>query len=85
MSVTAHNPVSYLPNLRLRERLAHAFTRKVDQGRQYGDLRDLPDYLLLDIGVDPRDVKNGRLELIDRPDMLHHGSTTFEFRTTAKS
>ena len=45
----------------------------------------LPDHLLLDIGVDPRDVPFNVAGEIARPDLAHSGPATATFRTIAKS
>jgi uncharacterized protein YjiS (DUF1127 family) len=55
------------------------------QGRLYRSLKDLPDHLLLDIGVDPRDVPGNSDQVNARPELLWHGATAKTSRTTAKS
>ena len=41
---------------RLHALVSRVFAGRSAQGRLYGGLKDLPDHLLLDIGVDPRKV-----------------------------
>jgi hypothetical protein len=58
---------------------------KASQVRDYDELKALPDHLLLDIGVDPRDVPFNVAGEISRPDLAHSGPGTAAFRTIAKS
>jgi uncharacterized protein YjiS (DUF1127 family) len=55
------------------------------QVRDYSDLKALPDRLLLDIGVDPRDVPSNVAGEIARPDLAHSGPATAAYRIIAKS
>jgi uncharacterized protein YjiS (DUF1127 family) len=55
------------------------------QGRLYRNLKDLPDHLLLDIGVDPRDVPAGAEGVIARQDLVFLGVNATGLRTAAKS
>ena len=85
MSITAARPVPFSLAGRAHALLLQLFAGKHAQGRLYRDLRDLPDYLLLDIGVDPRDVPVRAGEVGARPDLLWHDATVMSFRKAAKS
>jgi hypothetical protein len=61
------------------------FTGSSSQGRLYRSLKDLPDHLLLDIGVDPRDVPVSAEGGIARSDLVYSGPAAMAFRTVAKS
>ncbi len=65
--------------------VAQLFARKNSMVRSLTGLQNLPDYLLLDIGVDPRDVPNNLDEVITPPDIAHGALVAPVFRTTAKS
>ncbi len=85
MSVIAINRLS--PSIVER---AHALLQRLlpaedTKGRLYKDLKDLPDHLLLDIGIDPRHTPLSLHEVIARPDLAHGGVVTTAFRTVAKS
>ena len=85
MTITAARPVSHSFAERLHDLLSPLFAGKSAQGRLYRQLKDLPDYLLLDIGVDPREVPV-RVEAAGvGPDLLHGGLAARVFRTVAKS
>jgi uncharacterized protein YjiS (DUF1127 family) len=74
-----------LPSISLRALLHRLFAAGSSQGRFYRSLKRLPDHLLLDIGVDPRDVPvNGEGETA-RPDLALTGLAARMFRTAAKS
>jgi hypothetical protein len=83
MSITAARPVSFSLAERAHALLSRLFAGKGSQGRLYRGLKDLPDYLLLDIGVDPREVPGG--EEGGRPDVLWQEAAAMTFRTAAKS
>ena len=86
MSIIAARPVPHsLTELRLRALLAPLFARKSLQGRLHGDLRDLPDYLLLDIAVDPRDVPVRAEEAGAQAEVFCSELTARLARTAAKS
>ena len=85
MSITATRPVSFAIAARLRTLQERLFAGKGPQGRLYRDLIDLPDHLLLDIGVDPRSVPSSADDVIARPDLLYTGPAAAVFRTAAKS
>ena len=85
MSITAARPVSHSLAERLHALFSTLFVGKSPQGRQYSGLKDLPDYLLLDIGVDPRDVPESADEVIARPDLLWQEAAAISFRTAPKS
>ena len=73
MSITATSPVSHSLAERLHALISPLFAGKSAQGRLYRGLKDLPDYLLLDIGVDPRDVPVKGEEAGAGPDLLYGG------------
>ena len=85
MSITAARPVSHSLAESLHALFSPLFAGKSAQGRLYRGLKDLPDYLLLDIGVDPRDVPVRTEGEGARPDLLHGGLVARVFRITAKS
>jgi hypothetical protein len=71
MSITfaASTPSSIL--LRLHTLFDHLSRAVAPQGRLYGNLRDLPDHLLVDIGVDPRRVPTRLEDDLSRPDVFY--------------
>jgi uncharacterized protein YjiS (DUF1127 family) len=85
MSIIAIPHASPSITERVQTLLQRLFARESAQGRLYKDLRNLPDHLLLDIGIDPRDVPNRTDGVIARPDLAHGGVVTMAFRTVAKS
>lgn len=70
---------------RLPELLRQLWETNTSRVRHYHDLKALPDHLLLDIGVDPRNVPFNVASEIARPDLAHSGPATATFRTNAKS
>ncbi len=85
MSVTSTRPISFVISecfSVFRERL---FPGGNTTDRFCEVLKDLPDHLLLDIGVDPRDVPNRNSQEILHHNLLHGGRATTAFRTVAKS
>lgn len=85
MSITATRPVSHALTERLHALLAPLFAGKKSQGRLYRGLKDLPDYLLLDIGVDPRDVPVQAEKAGARAEVLWQEAGAMKCRTAAKS
>lgn len=85
MSITAASPVSHSLAERLHALLSPLFAESRPQGRLYGGLKDLPDYLLLDIGVDPRDVPVRGDGTGARAEVLRRESTATSARTSAKT
>ena len=85
MSITATRPASHSLVESLHTLLSPLFAGKNAQGRLYRGLKDLPDHLLLDIGVDPRDVPTRAGEAGTRPDVLWQDAAAMGFRTVAKS
>ncbi len=85
MSITATSPVSHAFADRLHLLLSPLFAGKGPQGRLYRGLNDLPDYLLLDIGVDPRDVPVRGDGTGARAEVLRRESTATSARTSAKT
>lgn len=85
MSITATRPVSHSLAESLHALLSPLFAGKKSQGRLYRGLKDLPDHLLLDIGVDPRDVRVRAEEAGVQPEVLHGGLAARVFRIAAKS
>ena len=85
MSIAAFAPAS--PSLieRAHALLALLFASHPSKGRRHRSLKNLPDHLLLDIGIDPRNVPTNTEQEIARPDMAHRGLTGLVFRTVAKS
>ncbi len=65
--------------------LKRAFAARFAQGRQYSELKELPDHLLLDIGIDPRCAPVSLQEAIARPDYAHGGVVLAHARTVARS
>jgi len=59
--------------------------KKARHRRLPRELASLPDHLLLDIGVDPRNVPNPAGEIISRPDLARDGLVPPIWRSTAKS
>ncbi len=85
MSITAAGTVSHSLAESLHSLFSPLFAGKKSQGRLYRDLKDLPDYLLLDIGVDPRDVPVRAEEGSARPEVLWREAAAVRFRTEARS
>ena len=83
MSITAARPVSHALAERAYALLSRLLAVKGAQGRLYRNLKDLPDHLLLDIGVDPRDVPTRAGEADTRPDVLWQDAAAVTFRTAA--
>jgi uncharacterized protein YjiS (DUF1127 family) len=83
MSAITLQPAS--PTFSLSALFRWRFTGSNSQGRLYRNLKDLPDHLLLDIGVDPRDVPVSGKREIARPDLAFSGLGATGFRTVAKS
>jgi uncharacterized protein YjiS (DUF1127 family) len=83
MSVITLHPAS--PAISLRALFQLRFAEASAQGRLYRSLKDLPDHLLLDIGVDPRDVPTKTEGGIARTDLAYSGPAAMRFRTAAKS
>jgi uncharacterized protein YjiS (DUF1127 family) len=83
MSVIVINPAS--PAFSLSALFRWRFSVSSSQGRLYRDLKDLPDHLLLDIGVDPRNVPVRGEGGIARPDLLYQELTAAALRTAAQS
>jgi uncharacterized protein YjiS (DUF1127 family) len=83
MSAVTLHPA--LPAISLRALFHRRFAEASSQGRLYRNLKDLPDHLLLDIGVDPRDVPVSAEGGIARPDLAFSGLGAMGFRTAAKS
>ena len=78
--ITSPSIISRLPAL-----LRRLWVTNASQVRRYNELKALPDRLLLDIGVDPRNVPFNVATEIARPDLVHSGPATAAFRTIAKS
>ncbi len=78
--ITSSSIISWLPAL-----LRQLWMTKASRARNYNELKALPDHLLLDIGVDPRNVPFNVVREIARPDLTHSGPATAAFRTNAKS
>ena len=85
MSITATRPVSHSLTGSLHALLLQLFAGKSPQGRLYGGLKDLPDYLLLDIGVDPSDVPVRGEEMGARAEVLWGDASAISFRAVAMS
>ncbi len=85
MSVIAINRISPSIVERAHAVLQRLFPAEETTGRLYKDVKDLPDHLLLDIGIDPRHTPLSLHEVIARPDLVHGGVVTSGFRTVAKS
>ena len=85
MSITAARPVLHSLAERLYALLSPLFAGISAQGRLYGGLKDLPDHLLLDIGVDPRDVPAQAECEIARSDLMYARPGARGFRNVAKS
>ena len=83
MSIAATRPVSFSLAERLHALLSPLFAGRSRQGRLYRGLKDLPDHLLLDIGVDPRDVAVRTEEAGEGPMLLLREATAIGFRTAA--
>jgi uncharacterized protein YjiS (DUF1127 family) len=83
MSAITLHPAS--PSISLRVLFHRRFAERGSQGRLYNSLKDLPDHLLLDIGVDPRNVPTSTEGEIARPDLVHRGLGAMGFRTAARS
>ena len=71
------------------ERVQALFQRLIEtegaQGRLYTGVKNLPDHLLLDIGIDPRSTPLSLDEAIARPDLAHGGVVGAQHRAAAKS
>ena len=85
MSIIAFAPVSPPITERLHALIQEVVTGISAFGRSYKKLHYLPDHLLLDIGLDPRDVPQVVDALIARPDLAYSGLAARIFRTVAKS
>jgi uncharacterized protein YjiS (DUF1127 family) len=85
MSAITFTPASPASSFSPRALFRQLFAAARPQGRLYRGLRDLPDHLLLDIGVDPRDVPVRAEGAVARPDSAYSGLGVVEFRTAAKS
>ena len=85
MSILAFEHKSLPFSWHLPEFLNRLFAAKVEQGRLYTEMKDLPDYLLLDIGIDPRNIPQSLDEAIARQDFAHGGVVSAHHRTIAKS
>jgi uncharacterized protein YjiS (DUF1127 family) len=83
MSAIVINPAS--PAFSLSALFHRRFSGSRSQGRLYRSLKDLPDHLLLDIGVDPRDVPVRGEGETARPDLVYSGPGAMGFRSVAKS
>jgi uncharacterized protein YjiS (DUF1127 family) len=82
MSAITLHPAS--PAFGLRALFHWRFAETISQARLYRSLKDLPDHLLLDIGVDPRDVPTQTEGEIARPDLVYSGPAAMGFRTAAR-
>ncbi|MGL4490278.1 MAG: hypothetical protein ACRCU5_12635 [Rhizobiaceae bacterium] len=58
---------------------------KAPHDNHANELAGLSDRLLLDIGIDPRDVQNNDVNYAAQPDVLDAELTIVKFRTAAKS
>ena len=85
MSATTLHPAYPSISFSFRALFHRRFAAGGSQGRLYRNLKDLPDHLLLDIGVDPRDVPASGDGEIARPDLVYSGLGAMGFRTAAKS
>jgi hypothetical protein len=85
MSAITFTPASSATGFSLRALFHRPFAAECPQGRLYRSLKDLPDHLLLDIGVDPRDVPARTEGVIARPDLVYLGVNAAGLRTAAKS
>jgi uncharacterized protein YjiS (DUF1127 family) len=85
MSAITLHPASSSIIVSLRALFHRRFAEGGSQGRLCRNLKDLPDHLLLDIGVDPRDVPVSAEGEIARPDFVYSGPGAMGFRTAAKS
>jgi uncharacterized protein YjiS (DUF1127 family) len=85
MSAITFNPASSATGISPRALFHRLFAAQYPQGRLYRNLKDLPDHLLLDIGVDPRDVPARAEGVIARPDLVYLGVNAAGLRTAAKS
>ncbi len=65
--------------------LKRLFAAKGAQEHLYTELKDLPDHLLLDIGIDPRNVPQSLDEAIARQDLAHGGVVSAQHRAVARS
>lgn len=84
MSITATSPVPHSLAESLHALLSPLFAGRSPQGRLYRGLKDLPDHLLLDIGVDPRDVPVRAEEAGARAEVLWREATAMTFRTSGQ-
>ena len=85
MSVIAIHSASPSIVERVQALLQRLIKTEGAQGRFYKDLKNLPDRLLLDIGIDPRSTPLSLDEAIARPDLAHGGVVGAQHRTAAKS
>jgi uncharacterized protein YjiS (DUF1127 family) len=85
MSAITFSPASSATGISARALFHRLIAAQRPQGRLYRSLKDLPDHLLLDIGVDPRDVPARTETLIARPDLAFKRIGAAGLRTAAKS
>jgi uncharacterized protein YjiS (DUF1127 family) len=85
MSAITFPPASSATGFSPRALFHRLFAAERPQGRLYRSLQDLPDHLLLDIGVDPRNVPTRAEGVIARPDLVFLGVNPTGLRTAAKS
>jgi uncharacterized protein YjiS (DUF1127 family) len=85
MSAITFHPAASVIRSSPRALFHRLFAAQRAQGRLYRSLKDLPDHLLLDIGVDPRDVPVSGEGEIARPDLAFKGGSATGLRTAAKS
>jgi uncharacterized protein YjiS (DUF1127 family) len=85
MSAITLTPASSATGTSARALFHRLIAAQRPQGRLYRNLKDLPDHLLLDIGVDPRDVPARTEAQIARPDLVNIGTAAALNRTAAKS
>jgi uncharacterized protein YjiS (DUF1127 family) len=85
MSAITFTPASSAKGFNPHALFHRLFAAERPQGRMYRSLKDLPDHLLLDIGVDPRNVPVRTEGVIARPDLVYLGVNAAGLRTVAKS
>jgi uncharacterized protein YjiS (DUF1127 family) len=85
MSAITLRPASPSISRSLRALFHRRFAGSRSQGRLYRSLKDLPDHLLLDIGVDPRDVPARGEGEIAQPELVYAGQGAMRIRMAAKS
>jgi hypothetical protein len=85
MTITALKPISSTAFVRSLSFSADFCAKKLLQLRAGNRLKGLPDHLLLDIGIDPRNVSGREPALSARPDLLYTQLTISTYRTAAKS